>query len=131
MCSKRSLGAHGRLGAACAVLLVGVFLPGCAVLREGNRYVSRAVETVFWPESTGARIAVAPVVGALWLAGAAVDAVVVNPVMYVPRSLGTAWTIVRIPPALPVVEIVVFPLRVVAFPVVFVGADIVYSAVPL
>jgi hypothetical protein len=33
-------------------------------------------------------------------------------------------------PTVPVLEVIVFPLRVVAFPLLFVGAEVYHSTVP-
>jgi hypothetical protein len=103
---------------------------GCAVVNSENRYASRAVESM-WPESVPAQVVVAPVLVPLWAGGLVVDALVVNPVMSLPKALFTAFGINGMVPALPVVEIVVFPLRVITFPLLVLGAEIVYCTVPL
>jgi hypothetical protein len=71
------------------------------------------------------------VLGPLWIVGLVADAVIINPVLSVPKAVFTAWALVNTPPALPVVEFVVAPLRILAFPVAFLGAELAYSFVPM
>jgi len=120
-----------RLVLLLGVTLLAVLLPGCTVVKKENRYLSRVVETTLWPEAVAGRIAVAPVVGPLWVVGLVVDAVVINPVLSLPHALGTACRAYALIPPLPIVNFVVFPVRVVMFPVTFVGAELVYSFFPM
>jgi hypothetical protein len=62
-----------------AVLL----LTGCAFLNRDNTPLLNLVEEELWPESTGARVAVFPVVFPLGFAAVLTDAVVVHPVSVV------------------------------------------------
>ncbi len=120
-----------RLALLVAAMALVALLPGCAVVKKENRYVSRVVEATLWPDGVTARIAAAPLVAPLWVTGLVVDAVVINPVMSLPRALGTAFTAYGLIPPVPFVDILVFPVRVVMFPVAFVGAEIVYSVFPM
>jgi hypothetical protein len=114
----------------CATLLA-LLMPGCTVVKKENRYASRLIETTMWPEGVAGRIAVAPVVGPLWVVGLVVDAVVVNPVLSLPRALGTACRAYALIPPLPIVNFAVFPVRVVMFPAAFIGSELVYSFFPM
>lgn len=105
-------------------------LGGCCVVREENRYAARLVEKTMWPQSTWARVAVTPVVGPIWVVGLAADALVINPVLKLPKAFFTALMLNSLVPSVPVVELVVFPLRIVALPLVTIGADLVYCMTP-
>jgi hypothetical protein len=120
-----------RAFSACMALLALAALSGCSVVRKENRHLSRAVEAALWPESTTCRVLAAPVVGPVWTVALAADAVVINPVLNAPRALGTALMVNGLVPTVPLAEIVVFPLRLVVIPLVFVGADVTYCMLPL
>lgn len=126
---KRSWFSGGAFRAAVSFAAT-IVTTGCAVLNEDNRYVSSAVASL-WPESTVGKVAVSPVIGPAWIVGIVVDAVAINPVMSIPRSFFTAVAFNGMIPHVPVVEILVFPVRIIAFPIVFIGAEITYSMVPL
>ena len=113
------------------LLLLAVLMPGCAVLNKDNRYLSRVVGGTMWPESTLARVAAAPVVGPVWLVALVADALVVNPVLKAPKAFGMAMCVFTVIPPMGPAEIVVWPARVLAFPLVFVGTELLYCMNPL
>jgi len=63
-------------------------LNGCAVLNRENTPALNLVEENLWPESTGLRIAVAPVVFPAGLVAVTVDAVIVHPASVIVDAAG-------------------------------------------
>ena len=116
---------------AALVLLTVSALSGCALVNEENRHLSRALEKHCWPESTGARLAAAPLYVPVWIAALAVDGVVINPILSAPKALGWASGFCGLASfALPF-DIVAYPVKLLLFPAVFFGAEAVYCMVPL
>ena len=104
--------------------LVVMFTSGCAVLAEENRHLARALDDNLAPDSTTAKIALAPVAIPVGFAALAVDGVLINPVAFAPESWDAAtWAFEEVPYT-GLGEIVVFPMRVVTFPVLFVYVEV-------
>ena len=104
---------------------------GCAVVKQRNRHLSRAVAAALWPSAAAARVAVSPLVVPAYAVALAADAVLVNPVLKAPRAFGIALLAANLIPHVPVVDLLAAPVRLVAFAVTFVGADVTLCALPL
>jgi len=119
-----------RLTILCVAAALLTLLSACAVVRGENRYLSRVIGTALWPQSRAWRVVAAPVVAPLWTVGLVADALVVNPVLKLPGAVRTALVVNGLVPHVPFVEPLVFPVRVVVFPIVTIGADALSCMIP-
>lgn len=119
--------------AARAVLAFTCLLPAahCAVLQQKNRVLTSALDEQAAPESPVARVALAPVAIPLGLTSLLVDGAFINPVRAVQPSLEIAEFVFTDVPFAGVGEIIVFPMRIITFPVLFVGAMIAHITLPI
>ncbi len=113
------------------LVVVLLALPGCALVRPGNRHLSDLVSATCWPDSTCGKVLAAPVVLPLWTGALLVDGFVVNPVLSAPKAF--TWTVVNLAldTAAGPLGIISLPLRVIIFPIPFTGAEICYCTIPL
>lgn len=112
------------------VLLVLPAAPGCAVLSEEHRPITRHLDERATPETAAGRVALAPValpVGALTLA---IDGLLLNPVRRLPDALDAARWAFEVESTGPL-EVFVAPMRVVTFVSILVGAEVVLTCLPL
>jgi hypothetical protein len=108
--------------------LVG--LCGCAVLSEKHRFVARYLDENLAPTNTPAKALLSPVAIPVGVVALAVDGLVINPVVNVPQALDDASFVFKDVPSAGILEIFVFPMRIVTFPVVFLGSEVGRCCVP-
>ncbi len=113
-----------------AVLLLAVC--SCAVLSEDHRHIAYYLDEHAVPEGTAAKVAAAPLAIPTGLAALSIDGFAINPVLNVPRAFEDAKMVFdpEIVPYASVGEILVFPMRIVTFVVIFVGSEVARCLFP-
>ena len=77
----------GRLGGLClAAMCFAISTSSCLMLNKDNRRLMNKLDEVIQPETTAARVALAPVGIALGLGSLAVDQAIVHPVNMAPLA---------------------------------------------
>lgn len=110
--------------------LLGLSL-NCGVLIERNRVLTGFLDENLAPESAVGQAAFAPLAMPIGLATLTVDGVVINPIRHVPDSIANAnWVFTEVPFA-GVGEILIGPMRILTYPVIFVGSVLFYTTVPI
>lgn len=101
----------------------------CAVLDENNRYLTNVLEETA-PESEVAQVAFAPVAFVLGLSSLLVDGVLIHPLVSLPYAIenGT-WVFTEIGFLGPL-EIIATPMRIITFPVIVIGSEILRITLP-
>lgn len=103
----------------------------CGVLAKRNRVLTGLLDEHLAPKTTVAQVALSPVAMPVGLATLTVDAVLINPVLHVPDAIEIAnWVFTEVP-FTGFGEIIVFPMRIISYPVMFVGAMIFYITIPI
>ena len=111
--------------------LVVMTTAGCAVVDKNNRPVTRFFDENAAPDSKGVRLALAPIAIPVGMTTLAIDAVLINPVLQLPEAFSeTIWLLSEVDSTGPL-EIVVFPMRVVTFVVVFTGLELTLCFFPI
>ncbi|MCR9142010.1 MAG: hypothetical protein NXI24_07140 [bacterium] len=116
--------------AAALLMLAGAFNFNCAVLSSERRVLTAALDEHMAPESPVARAAFAPVAMPIGLSALILDGVIINPILHVPDSVDNANFVFEDVPFTGVGEILVFPMRLITYPVIFVGSMLFYAMVP-
>lgn len=100
----------------------------CAFMQKDNRPITTALDEIIKPESTGAKVALAPVVVPLGFATLITDVVVVHPLSTIPTDLKDTYEIIWENPAGGVVQqsFLLIP-KIICTPFVFVGDFIIRS----
>ncbi|MEQ9367259.1 MAG: hypothetical protein RIF32_23710 [Leptospirales bacterium] len=120
--------------AARFLLLTALVISGaanCAVLIPEHRVLTRLLDEHLAPESPVARVALAPAAVPVGLAALSIDGVLINPVRRVPDSIENANFVFDEVPYAGIGEILVFPMRVVTYPVIFFGSMLFYVMAPI
>ncbi len=126
---SRSLRVRAGCIACIVVLLAG---PGCAVLSEDHRHITRYLDENAVPEGTAVKVAASPLAIPAGLVSLTIDGFLINPVLNFPKAAKDAWNCFdpeRIPYS--AAEIFVFPMRIVTFVVVFLGSEIGRCCMPV
>lgn len=76
------------------LLAAAVVLPGCAFMKEDNRPLTTALDDVVDPESTGAKVAMAPLFIPVGAASLVLDVAVIHPIQVVPDAIEDTYEIV-------------------------------------
>ncbi len=115
------------------VLVVFCALPAsaCAVLQQENRVLTGALDEHAAPESPAARVALAPVAMPVGLTTLLIDGALINPVRAIEPSFELAEFVFTEVPFAGVGEVLVFPMRIITFPVLFVGAMVAHITLPI
>ncbi len=122
---------HRALLRRVTVLFLALLFSGCAVLNWDNRPVTEFIDRHLAPESDAGRAALTPVAVPIGLSTLLVDATVVNPVQQLSEARELAeWPFTEVEDA-GVFEVVLMPMRVLTAAVMFVGAEVVLSIVPV
>ena len=111
--------------------LVAMTTAGCAVVDENNRPVTRFFDENAAPDSKGVRLALAPIAIPVGMTTLAIDAVLINPVLQLPEAFSETMGLVSEVDSTGPLEIVVFPMRVVTFVVVFTGLELALCLFPI
>jgi hypothetical protein len=123
-----------RVRSGCLVCLATILLtgPGCAVLSEDYRHITRYLDENAVPESTALKVAASPLAIPTGMVSLTVDGFLINPVLNFPKAAKDAWNCFD-PEIVPysTAEIFVFPMRIVTFVVVFLGSEIGRCCIPL
>jgi len=114
-------------GLLCAALLVS----GCAVLSQEDRVLTRTLDEKFTPRSGVAKIAAAPVALPVGVAALAIDGVLLNPVRNLSDSAELANIVFEEVPFTGLGEVIVFPMRLITYPILFLGAELVLCTIPV
>jgi hypothetical protein len=105
----------------CAVFLLS-FLTGCAVFNEDNRRVLNKLDEWIQPETTGARVALAPAAVPLGTVAGAADMVLVHPLSVIPDAADDVYELYWKPREMDFLrQSLLIPLFVVLTPPTFVG----------
>lgn len=112
-------------------LLLGLLisLSNCAVLHKNNRYITDVLEETA-PESSVGRAALAPIATLAGMTALLLDGAVIHPLVSIPEALddGT-WVFTEVEFMGPF-EIIAFPMRLITFPVIVVGSEILRISMP-
>ena len=111
--------------------LIALSSSGCAVLGEDHRYVAKALDENLSPESTAAKVALAPVAVPVGFAALLIDGAVINPVCSVPEAFDDATYVFTDVRYTGIGEVVVFPMRVLTFTVMLIGSEAAHCALPI
>ena len=103
----------------------------CAVLAPERRVLTTTLDENLTPPSPAARAALTPLAVPVGLVALGLDAVLINPIAHIPDSYKNANVVFTEIPYTEYGEIVVFPMRVLTYPVIFVGSMLFYAMVPL
>ncbi len=103
----------------------------CAVLKAENRPLTAYLDEHATPESAAGRAALAPLALPAGLATLALDAVLVNPLQQLPDALEVGEAPFKIAEDAGALELILFPMRVITAPVLFVGAWIFLCTIPV
>lgn len=107
------------------VPLLFVITSGCAVLDEDCRRITRSLDSNLTPQSTGAKVALAPIAVPVGFTALAMDGLVINPVCAIPQAFDeasdAAFEKVEFQGLF---EIVLFPMRILTFTAVFAGSEL-------
>ncbi len=105
-----------------ALLLCLLPLVSCAVAREDNRRTLNLLDETMTPDSTGAKVALAPLALPVGVVAVALDAAVVHPVAVIDDAWGdTSELLWERGEETPLRRAVITPFMAVATPFVFVG----------
>ena len=100
---------------------LAVVLPGCAFTAEENRPLTTALDDAVRPESTGAKIALAPVFVPVGAGTLLLDVFVLHPVMILPDAVeDTSELVWEEPSGTYVTQAFLFVPKLAVTPVVFV-----------
>ena len=110
--------------------LVAALACGCAVVGEEGRHLTNVLDENLSPESTPAKVMLAPVAIPVGFTALVVDGVVINPVVNLPEAFEDAYAVFDDVPFTGPFEIVVFPMRIVTFGVIFVGSEVARCMIP-
>jgi hypothetical protein len=111
-----------------AVLLT---LSGCAAVDRDDRRLAGALEDAFWPEKAGGKLLAAPLFAPVWLVAVTADTLLVNPVCFLPKAFNWSVDFCSLATFVMPIDLIAYPLRLLLWPFAFVGAEVVYCAVPL
>ena len=111
--------------------LIALITSGCAVLDEDHRYVARTLDENLSPESTAAKVALAPVAVPVGFTALLIDGAVINPVWSLPEAFDDATYVFTDVRYTGIGEIVVFPMRLFTFTAMFVGSEAARCALPI
>lgn len=103
---------------------------GCAVIDSDQRRLTRWTSARAIPEQRVEAVLTAPLWGTACVLTLAADGLVLNPVFNAPAALGDANRAFFGLGLIPVVEVPLFPLRVVAWPVLFTGSELLRCSIP-
>ena len=108
--------------------LVG--LCGCATLSEKHRHVAKSLDENLAPTNTPAKVLLSPVAIPVGVVALAVDGLVINPIINLPKAVDDAAFVFTDVLSAGILEIFVFPMRIVTFPVVFLGSEVGRCCIP-
>ncbi|MCB1191711.1 MAG: hypothetical protein H7A23_16990 [Leptospiraceae bacterium] len=103
----------------------------CAVLSKKNRYTLDFLDENLDPESTGARIALAPVAIPVGITAFVIDGFLIHPIYSLPCAVDDSFWVFREVSNTYVLEIIVFPMRIVTMLATFLGSEIVRITIPI
>ena len=118
----------------CLVCLLAVLgsWAGCAIVEKENRRTLNALDKAVQIESTGGRIAAAPVFIPVGVAAALADMVIVHPIASVPKAADdTSEDIWEDPTSSPFWEMMLFVPKVIVTPLYFTGAWVLRVLFPI
>ena len=110
--------------------LAAMLNSGCAVLSEKNRYLTRFLDEELTPESSTTKAVMAPVAIPVGFTALAIDGVIINPLVVLPEAFEDASQVFTEVEFMGPLEIIVFPMRLVTFPVILVGSEIFRCTFP-
>ncbi len=108
----------------------GLFGSQCAVLGKKHRVLTTELDEKLTPDSPVLQAALSPIAVPVGVASLLVDGLIINPIRYLPDSVDFANHTFKSVPFAGVGEIIVFPMRVITWPILFIGAEIVQTAFP-
>ena len=102
------------------LLLIAPALPGCAFVDEDNRPLTTALDNLVKPESTSAKVALAPVFILVGTTSIALDVAVLHPIQVIPEAVEDTYEVIwEDPSGTYVTQTFLFVPKVAATPVVF------------
>ena len=102
------------------LLAAAVALPGCAFMEKRNRPLTTTLDELVEPESTGAKVALAPVFVPVGTASLVLDVFALHPVEVIPDALDDTYEIIwENPSGTYVTQTFLLVPKVVVTPVVF------------
>ena len=105
----------------CSLLLLGLFA-GCAVFNEENRRTLNRLDEWIQPETTGARLALAPAAVPLGTVAGATDMVLVHPVSVIPDAADDVYQLYWKPREMDWLrKVLLYPVYAIATPPTFAG----------
>ncbi len=104
---------------------------GCAVLHEEHRCVTRYLDRELAPPSTTWKAALAPLAIPVGFTALVIDGAAINPVLSLPEAVDDASEVAFKSVELQgIYEVWLFPMRLMAFTVVFVGSEVLHCTLP-
>ncbi len=101
----------------------------CAVLDEKNRPVTAALDELA-PESPVVQAALSPLAVPVGILTLAIDGVLIQPIRSLPKALYDATWVFRGIESTGIGEIIVFPMRLITMPFIFVISELIRITIP-
>jgi len=114
-----------KLNSFLIALLVLTLTTGCAVLDKDKRIITEYLEDNITPKTKAGKIALAPVAIPVGFTTMVVDGFIVNPVRNAPKAFDDASYVFTDVEYTGPGEIFVFPMRMITFPLIFLGSELI------